>query len=162
MPKICKWISNFIPFFTGRMLRFLCWNSISININIGGAWGQALDSTISVGVTFHGTRDLDIYYPRQLVPRTSRTQDNSSPRQLMPKTTRTQDNPYPRQTVPMWFNMIWNNVRWDDIWYDVIWYDMISSHITMRYHISNHIISCHIILYHIWMSFLCWFRNQVI
>ena len=43
----------------------------------------------------------------QLVPKTTRTQDNSYPRpdhsypeQLAPKTTRTQDNPYPRQLVP--------------------------------------------------------------
>ena len=43
---------------------------------------------------------LDNSYPRQLVPRTTRTQDNSYPRQLVPRTTRTQDNSYPRQLVP--------------------------------------------------------------
>ena len=44
--------------------------------------------------------DLDNSYPRQLVPRTIRTQGNSYPGQLVPKTTRTQDNSYPRQLVP--------------------------------------------------------------
>ena len=38
---------------------------------------------------------------RQLVPKTTRTQDNSYPRQLVPRTTRTQDNSYPGQLVPM-------------------------------------------------------------
>ena len=42
-------------------------------------------------------RDLINSYPRQLVPRTTRTQDNSLPRQLVPRTTRTQDNSYPGQ-----------------------------------------------------------------
>ena len=41
------------------------------------------------------TRTQDNSYPRQLVPKTTRTQDNSYPRQLVPKTTRTQDNSYP-------------------------------------------------------------------
>ena len=44
-------------------------------------------------------RDLDNSYPRQLVPKTTRTQDNSYPRQLVPKKTRTQDNSYPWQFV---------------------------------------------------------------
>ena len=43
---------------------------------------------------------MDNSYPRQLVPRTTRTQDNSYPGQLVPKTTRTQDDSYPRQVVP--------------------------------------------------------------
>ena len=43
---------------------------------------------------------MDNSYPRQLVPKTIRTQDNSYPRRLIPKTTRTQDNSYPRRLVP--------------------------------------------------------------
>ena len=43
---------------------------------------------------------MDNSYPRQLVPRTTRTQDNSYSGQLVPKTTRTQDNSYPRRLVP--------------------------------------------------------------
>ena len=39
-----------------------------------------------------GVRDLDNSYPRQLVPRTTRTEDNSYPSQLVPRTTRTKDN----------------------------------------------------------------------
>ena len=46
------------------------------------------------------TRTQDNSYPRQLVPRTTRTQDNSYPGRLVPKTTRTQDNSYPGQLVP--------------------------------------------------------------
>ena len=45
-------------------------------------------------------RDLDNSYPRQLVPRTIRTQDDSYPGQLVPKSTRAQVNSYPRQLVP--------------------------------------------------------------
>ena len=45
-------------------------------------------------------RIMDNSYPRQLVPRTTRTQDNSYPGLLAPKTARTQDNSYPRQLVP--------------------------------------------------------------
>ena len=45
------------------------------------------------------TRTQDNSYPRQLVPRTTRTQDNSYPGQLIPKTTRTQDDSYPGQLV---------------------------------------------------------------
>ena len=36
----------------------------------------------------------------QLVPKTTRTQDNSYPRKLVPKTTRTHENSYPGQLVP--------------------------------------------------------------
>ena len=36
----------------------------------------------------------------QLVPKTSRTQDNSYPWQLVPETNRTQDSAYPRQLIP--------------------------------------------------------------
>ena len=43
---------------------------------------------------------MDNSYPRQLVPKTTRTQDNSYPRQLVLRTTRTQDNSYPRRLVP--------------------------------------------------------------
>ena len=68
----------------------------------------------------------------QLVPRTTRTQDNSYPRQLVPKTTRTQDNSY---SCGMIYVLIWN---------DTIPYDIISSHIISRcdfiYYISYHII----------------------
>ena len=46
------------------------------------------------------TRTQDNPYPGQLVPKTTRTQDNSYPWQLVPKTTRTQDNSYPRQFLP--------------------------------------------------------------
>ena len=49
------------------------------------------------------TRTQDNSYPRQLVPRTTRTQDNSYPRQIVPRTTRTQVNSYP-------CGMIWNDV----------------------------------------------------
>ena len=45
------------------------------------------------------TRTQENSYPRQLVPRTTRTQDNSYPGQLVPKTTRTQDVSYPAQLV---------------------------------------------------------------
>ena len=61
----------------------------------------------------------------QLVPKTTRTQDNSYPGQLVPKTTRTQDNSYPGQLVPKTTRM----------WYHII------SHI-----ISYHTIPCHYIL----------------
>ena len=46
------------------------------------------------------SRTQDNSYPRQVVPRTTRTQDNSYPRRLVPKTSRTQDNSYPGQLVP--------------------------------------------------------------
>ena len=36
----------------------------------------------------------------QLVPKTTRTQDNSHQRRLVPRITRTQDDSYPRQLVP--------------------------------------------------------------
>ena len=68
-------------------------------------------------------RDLDNSYPRQLVPRTTRTQDNSYPGQLVPKTTRTQDNSCPGQLVPMWHDII------SYIIYHII-YNIISYHIS--------------------------------
>ena len=46
------------------------------------------------------SRIQDNSYPRHLVPKTTRTQDISYPWQLVPKTTRTQDNSYPGQLVP--------------------------------------------------------------
>ena len=46
------------------------------------------------------TRTQDNLYLRQLVPRTTRSQDNLNPGQLVPKTTRTQDNSYPRELLP--------------------------------------------------------------
>ena len=46
------------------------------------------------------SRIQDNSYPRHLVPKTTRTQDISYPWQLVPKTTRTQDDSYPRQLVP--------------------------------------------------------------
>ena len=51
------------------------------------------------------TRAQDNSYPGQLVPKSSHTHDNSYPRQLVPrttrpKTTRTQDNSQPNQLVP--------------------------------------------------------------
>ena len=46
------------------------------------------------------TRTQDNLYPRLLVPSTTRTQVKSYPSQLAPKTTRTQDNSYPGQLVP--------------------------------------------------------------
>ena len=75
----------------------------------------------------------------QLVPKTTRTQDNSYPGQLVPKTTRTQDNSYPRQLVPrttrthvVWYDMKWCDMIWcDAMWCDMMWYDM------MWYHITN-------------------------
>ena len=44
--------------------------------------------------------DLDNSYSRQLVPKTTRTQNNSYPRQLVSRTSRTQDNTCPKQLVP--------------------------------------------------------------
>ena len=49
----------------------------------------------------------------QLVPRTTRTQDNSYPRQLVPRTTRTQDNSYPRRLAP-------RTTRTHVVWYGAL------------------------------------------
>ena len=61
-------------------------------------------------------RDLDNSYPRQLVPRTTRTQDNSYPGQLVPKTTRTQDNSYTRQLVPKTTRTSCLGYEWSWVW----------------------------------------------
>ena len=42
----------------------------------------------------------------RLVPKTTRTQDNSYPRRLVPRTTRTQDDSYPRKFVPRTSRMV--------------------------------------------------------
>ena len=63
--------------------------------------------------SYSSLRIMDLY-PRQLVPRTTRTQDNSYPGQLVPKTTRTQDNSYPRQLVP-------RTARTQDNSYPTVW-----------------------------------------
>ena len=107
---------------------------------VGGGSGQLVPKS---------TRTQDNSYPRQLVPKTTRTQDNSYPRQLVPKTTRTQDNSYPGQLVPRWYDMKWCDMIWCDVMRrDMMWYDMI------RYDIISYIwydtilcdtISCHII-----------------
>ena len=46
------------------------------------------------------TRTQDNSYPGQLVPRATRTKDNSYPGRLVPRTIRTQDDSYPGQLVP--------------------------------------------------------------
>ena len=61
---------------------------------LGMDYGQVVPKT---------TRTQDNSYPRQLVPKTTRTQDNSYPGQLVPRTTRTQDDSYPGQLVPYHF-----------------------------------------------------------
>ena len=59
---------------------------------------QAINPNKILPSTFR--RIMDNSYPRQLVPKTTRTQGISYPRQLVPKTTRTQDNSYPIRLVP--------------------------------------------------------------
>ena len=95
--------------------------------------------------------DLDNSYPRQLVPRTTRTQDNSYPRQLVPRTTRNPDNSYPGQFLHMWYDMISYMIRYHTIRYHIS-YRIVSYHIIyhISYHIISYIISYHIISYHIY------------
>ena len=58
----------------------------------------------------------------QIIPKTTRTQDNSYPRQFVPRTTRTQDNSYPGQLVPMWYDIISYMIRYHTIRYHIISY----------------------------------------
>ena len=99
----------------------------------------------------------------QLVPKTTRTQDNSYPRQLVPRTTRTQDNSYPRQLVPMWYDMIWKDVIYHTI-YHIISHHFTSLHITPHHttphyntphHTTSHHTTSHHILYecHFYVDF---------
>ena len=82
------------------------------------------------------TRTQDNSYPSQLVPKTTRTQDNSYPRQLVTTTTRTQDNSYPGQIVPRTTrtHVVWYHIyviRYHTIRYHIMSYD----HYMMSYHI---------------------------
>ena len=70
----------FVSSFRCLVLSCLVWSCLVLSYR-----GQLVPKT---------TRTLDNSYPIQLVHKTTRTQDNSYPRQLVPRTTRTQDNSY--------------------------------------------------------------------
>ena len=101
---------SFHPHFVGHVITYPWWEYLilavlncfeeTLNIFVLFAISRHFDSWIPTSWKTGIYRDLDNSYPRQLVPKKTRTQGNSYPRQLVPRTTRTQDNSYPGQLVP--------------------------------------------------------------
>ena len=67
----------------------------------GELYGWIMDNSYPRQLVPKASRTQDNSYSRQLVPRTSPNQDNSYPRQILPRTTRTRDDSYLRRLVPM-------------------------------------------------------------